>query len=313
MARRSSSRWTVLTAVVALTLLVSGLAGGCGLFGGSGGPVSAVDAGGREIKLDQPPDRIISLAPSNTEILFALGLGDRVVGVTSYCNYPAETAAVEKIGDYWSPNYEAIVALEPDIIFAVGTPDSQQVVDLEGYGLSVFLLQAATVEQVAGDIRLIGAVTGATEAAEALAADVSERITSITATLAPVADAERPSVFWVLDSGLWTVGPGSFVHDVITLAGGRNVAADLGQAYAQYSMESLLAADPDVIIVPLLDATLGDALAALEGWDSLRAVQEGRVYQVDPDIVSRPGPRIAEAIETVAGLLYPDLFPAAGN
>lgn len=303
----------VLVGIIVLALVATGLSSGCSLFGGGKRPVAAVDAGGREISLEEAPGRIVSLAPSNTEILFALGLGDRVVGVTNYCNYPAEVAGVEKVGDYWSPNYEAIVALEPDLILAVGTPDSQQVIDLEGYGLTVFLLQAETVEQVPEDIRLIGTITGATEAAEALAGEVTGRIDAVKAAVGSVAATDRASVFWVLDSGLWTVGPGSFVHDLITLAGGSNVATDLGQAYAQYSMEGLLQADPDVIIVPLLDSTLGDALTALEGWDSLRAVREGRVFQVDPDVVSRPGPRIAEAIELVAGLIYPDLFPSSGN
>jgi len=291
------------TAVIIAALTLCGA--GCALFG-AGGPLSVVDSAGREVSLDKAPEKIVSMAPSNTEILFALGLGERVVGVTTYCNYPPEAGSVEKVGDSYAPDYEKIVALEPDLVMAVGTASSQLVQDLENYGLPVFVLQAATVDDVAGNIELAGEITGARDEAAGLAADIRERIEAVEERVARVAAENRPTVFWCLDSMLWTVGPGSFVHDLITKAGGDSIGKTLGQPYGQFSMESLLEADPDVIIIPLLDSSVRETLAGLDGWASLTAVKEGRVYEIDPDTVSRPGPRIAEAIETIAGILYPE-------
>lgn len=290
-----------LVRVLVLLVIVSLVAGGCALVGKRG--VSAVDDAGREISLERAPRRIVSMAPSNTEILFALGLGERVVGVTSWCNYPPETAGVEKVGDSWAPDYEKIVALEPDLVLAVGTAESELVKRLEGLGLKVFILQAETVLQVPEDIEQVAAITGVPEKGTEVASDLRRRIEAVQGRVGVVTEGERPTVFWVLDADLWTVGPGSFVHDLIVLAGGVNIAGTLGQASGQLSLETVLEADPDVIIIPLLDPSLPEALGRLSGWASLRAVRDGRVYQIDPDVVSRPGPRIADALEEVAKLL----------
>jgi iron complex transport system substrate-binding protein len=299
----------------ALTLVLVALAlaiavAGC-IFGG--GRVMVTDDAGRQITLEQAPEKIVSMAPSNTEILFALGLGERVVGVTTYCDYPDETADVAKVGDSYSPDYEKIISLEPDLVLAVGTADSELVKGLEGYGLTVCVLQAETVAQVPDDIELVGQVTHAGKAAKTVADDVRARIKTVSDRISGTAPADRPVVFWCLDDLLWTVGPGSFVNDVIAIAGGQNIGATLGQAYGQFSLESLLEADPGVIIIPILDPAVPGKLAQLDGWETLTAVKSGRVYQIDPDIVSRPGPRIAEAVEKVAGLLYPSLFGDGGQ
>ncbi len=270
--------------------------------------ISVVDNAGREIKLDRAPRKVVSMAPSNTEILYALGLGDRVVGVTTYCNYPPEAANVAKVGDAYSPDYEKIVSLEPDLVLAVGTADSQIVKGLESYGLKVFVLQAATVDAVPGTIELVGQVMGVRAKGKEVADALRERIAAVKRRI-PEAQADRPSVFWVLDSDLWTVGPSSFVGDLISAAGGVNIAADkLGTEYGQLSLEYILETDPEVIVIPVLDPSVPAALEKLVGWDTLTAVKNGRVYQIDPDVVSRPGPRIAEALEEVAGLFYPDVF-----
>jgi iron complex transport system substrate-binding protein len=295
-------------ALVVILALLAGLA----LFSGCGrGKVTVTDDAGRQVALDRTPRKIVSMAPSNTEILFALGLGERVVGVTNFCNYPPEATGVAKVGDAWAPDYEKIVSLQPDLVLAVGTAASELVKGLEGYGLKVLVLQADTVDKVAADVELVGQVTGVAKAAKRLAADILARLAAVEQKTSGIASADRPSVFWILDNSgnvLWTVGPGSFVHDVILQAGGRNVAESTGQAYSQFSLEGLLEADPDVIIIPVLDPSVPTALAGLPGWADLTAVKNGRVYQVDPDIVSRPGPRIAEAVEKVAALLHPNLF-----
>ncbi|MDQ7792902.1 MAG: ABC transporter substrate-binding protein [bacterium] len=291
----------LVTFLVAL-LMVAGCRGGAAPAGRS-----FTDGAGRQLILGEIPRRIVSMAPANTEILFALGLGSRVVGVTTWCNYPPEAAGTEKVGDAWAPNYELIVGLEPDLVLAAGTAESEIVTRLEALGIPVFVVDAPTIEAVGQQILLIGEVTGASIEAGDIAAGIGRRLDDVRGRVM-AAGGERPSVFWVLDEFLWTVGPGSFVHDLITLAGGRNLAEGLGLPYAQYSLEVLIEQDPDVIIAATLDPSFGPGLADLPGWNSLKAVREGRVYRVDGDLVSRPGPRVAEGVETVARLLYPEIF-----
>lgn len=295
----------VLAVAIAGSLALGALAGGC-VFGPK--KVTVTDDAGRVLTLETAPEKIVSMAPSNTEILFALGLGGKVVGVTSFCNYPAETASVEKVGDSYSPDYEKIVSLEPDLVLAVGTAESEQVKGLEGYGLNVLVLQAATVDQVAADVELVGKVCRVDKEAKALADDIRSRLATVGDRVAAIPEADHPTVFWCLDAALWTVGPQSFISNVVRMAGGQNTGDSLGMDYGQFSMETLLQADPDVIIVPVLDQSVPADLAKLAGWSTLKAVKNGRVYQIDPDIVSRPGPRIAQAVEQVAALLYPDAF-----
>lgn len=291
--------------VVSLASLIS-LAAGCSLFG----PKTTVvnDDAGRKVQLTGQPERIISMAPSNAEILFALGLGDRVVGVSDYDNYPAEAATKEKVGDAYNPNYEKMAALKPDLILAVGTAQSEIVKKLEAYKLNVMVLNATKVRDVLADIDLVGKITGTSAKAAEITAAMDQKLNAVAAKVATVPADQRPTVFWALDPSLYTVGPGSFVDDLINLAGGRNLAADAKQDYPQYSQEALIAEDPDVIIIPLLDESMKAQFAAIKGWDTLKAVKDNRVYYIDPDIVSRPGPRIAAGVEEVAKMLHPDQF-----
>ncbi|MHB0884929.1 MAG: ABC transporter substrate-binding protein [Bacillota bacterium] len=290
---------------VSLAAVIS-LVAGCSLFGPKTTTVS--DDAGRQVQLTGQPERVVSMAPSNAEILFALGLGDRVVGVTNYDNYPAETATKEKVGDAFNPNYEKITALKPDLVLAVGTAQSQIVQKLEGYKVKVMVLNAKKVRDVLADITLVGKITGTTAKAAEITGAMDKKLNDIQAKVAAVPAEQRPTVFWALDNTLYTVGPGSFVDDLITLAGGRNIAADAKQDYPQFSQEELLARDPDVIVIPLLDESMKPQFKAIKGWDKLKAVKTNRVYFIDPDIVSRPGPRITAGVEEVAKMLHPDLF-----
>jgi iron complex transport system substrate-binding protein len=304
-------------AAAILTLLIlasSALSSGCLLSREvrdnrkAGFPMTIKDAAGRQVKLSAISKRIISMAPSNTEILFALGLGDRVVGVTSWDNFPPEATAKEKVGDAFNPNYEKIVGLKPDLVLAVGTAQSEIVKKLDGMGLPTFVLQAASLAAVYDEILLVGRVTGASAKADELVASMKAKEAAVAAKVGPLANDRRPRVFWLLDDSLWTVGPGSFVHDLLTKAGGRNVAASAAKPYLQFSMESLLKEDPDVIIIGALAPDIAAKAKKLIGWDMLTAVKKGRVFAVDGDLVSRPGPRVNDGLQTVARLLYPDLF-----
>ncbi len=270
---------------------------------------TVTDGAGRVVTLPAAsPSRIVSMAPACTEILFALGLGDRLVGVTTWCDYPEEARSLTKVGDAWSPDYERIVGLKPDVVLAAGTAESEIVLRLQAYDIPVVVVNAATVDEVPAQVELVGEVTGRIEQARELAASMRSRLQEVRRRVAEIPVTARPTVFWVLDDLLWTVGPGSFVHDLLESSGGRNVAEALGVPYAQYSLEALLEKNPDVIVLAALDPTLGPGLEALPGWSNLRAVREGRVYRVDADLVSRPGPRVVDGVELVARLLHPQVF-----
>ncbi len=297
------------SAVIAATvlLLFAVLAMACRQPAGVPVGPTITDGAGRQVTLSGMPQRLISMAPANTEILFALGLGARVLGVTTWCNYPPEVQAIERVGDAWAANYERILALRPDLVLAAGTAESEIVIRLEALGIPVLVVNAPTAAGVVEQLLMVGSATHAVERANEVAKDMRERMEEIRARVAtPTHD--RPTVFWVLDDQLWTVGPGSFVHDLIDQAGGRNVAEEVGVPYAQYSLEALLQADPDVIIVATLAPGSVAGLSALPGWAELTAVKTGRVHPVDGDLVSRPGPRIVEGLELLARLLHPKQF-----
>ncbi len=270
---------------------------------------------GHTIVLAGYPQRIVSLAPSITESLFAIGAGAQVVGRDSNSVYPPEVADIPDIGSLWQEvPLENILALEPDLVIAAEVITPEQVQQMQEAGLTVFWqANPKDFDGLYRNLRVLAELTGHTEEAEALIADLQERVAAVTARTEDLPEAERPLVFYELDatdpSAPWTSGPGTFIDTAITLAGGRNVGASLQDAWAQISLEALLEANPEVIL--LADAPYGvtpETVAAREGWDALRAVQEGRVYPFDPYLLSVPGPRMVQGLETMAVLLHPDLF-----
>ncbi|HZK48624.1 MAG TPA: ABC transporter substrate-binding protein [Thermoleophilia bacterium] len=267
-------------------------------------PVTVTDDNGVEVTVTARPERIVSTAPANTEILFALGAGDRVVGVTSLDDYPPEVADIEKIGDF-SPNTEAIIALEPDLV--VGYSGNEEALQpLVDAGIPVLILNAASIDGIYTDMTIVGNAIGEPKAAEDLIATVRVELEGIANTAAET--GESPKVFYALDDTLWTVGPGSFVDELITLAGATNVAANGPSPYFQYTPEELVAADPDAVILPMTVFSTIDAFAADPRFAALRAVKEGRVYLVDDITVTRPGPRVTEGLTVLAKALHPDAF-----
>lgn len=274
----------------------------------AGFPMTIKDGAGREVKLQKRPQRMVSMAPSNTEILFALGLGDKVVGVTTFDNYPPEATKKEKVGDSFNPNYEKIVGLKPDLVLAVGTAQSEIVKKLDGLKVPTFVLQASNLSAVYDEIALIGKVTGTAAKAQEVVAGMQAKEKAVLSKVAAVPADKRPKVFWMIDDQLWTVGPGSFINDILVKLGAQNVAAKTGQAYSQFNMESLLKEDPGVIIAGADIPGLLDKVKKLNGWSKLSAVKNNKVYTVNPDLVSRPGPRIIDGLEAAAKVLYPDLF-----
>ncbi len=267
-------------------------------------PVTVTDDNGTEVTVTAQPARIVSTSPANTEILFALGAGDRVVGVTTLDDYPPEVADIEKVGDF-NPNTEAIISLDPDLI--VGYSGNEEALKpLSDAGVPVIILNATSVDGIYTDIAIVGDAVGAPKAAEDLVASLRTEIEGTSNTARET--GENPSVFYALDDTLWTVGPGSFVDELITLAGAANVAAEGPSPYFQYTPEELVAADPDVVLLPMSAFSSTDTFAADARFAPLRAVQEGRVYLIDDITVTRPGPRVTEGLLTLAEALHPDAF-----
>ncbi len=289
--------------VLALVLLVASI--GMLVAGCESKPATFTDGVGRTISLEKTPEKIVSLSPAHTEILFALGLGDKVIGVSNWCNKPEEALDKEKVGDAFSLDKEKLVSLQPDIVFIPGSKDSPQVKEIEDLGIPVYVSNPASVSEVFDEIKRVAEVTGVEDKGQQLADELQNELDGVKQKLEAY-EGSKVKVLILVDPELWTVGPGSFMDEVVALAGGENAIADVDMQYLQVSMEEVLSRDPDVILVTVPEDQCA-ALAERPGWTDLRAVKEGRVYYVDGDLVSRPGPNIVEAIKEVAGYLYPDL------
>jgi iron complex transport system substrate-binding protein len=261
-----------------------------------------------------PPQRIISLAPSNTEILFALELGPKVVAVDDFSDYPADAKGLPKIGgSNGTYNFEQIVALKPDLILAAGITPPEAIKKLEDLKQTVIVLGTpeTTFASISADIAMVGKVTGQADKASQVTDAMQQKIEGIKAKLATV--KTKPRVYWELDATdpakPYSVGPGNFVNDLITMAGGTNIFEKVDSPFPQISSEQVVAADPEVII--LSDAAYGitvDSVAKRPGWQALAAVKQQRVAPIDDNLVSRPGPRIADGLEATAKIIHPELF-----
>lgn len=274
--------------------------------------IHLTDGLGREVNLPGPAQRVISLAPSNTEILFAIGAGPQVVGRDHLSDYPEAAKTVTDIGStYEALNTEQIVALKPDLILAAEVNTPEQVKSLESLGLTVYYLKnPATLEEMYGNLEIAAQLTGHISEAASLIDALKARVAAVDARIAPI--SSRPSVFYEMDATdpakPYTAGKGTFITLLIERAGGHNIAADL-ESYPQLSLEQIVASNPDFII--LGDAAYGTSpasVAARPGWADLSAVKNNHVVAFDDNLVSRPGPRLVDALETLAKILHPGLF-----
>lgn len=276
-------------------------------------PMTLTDGMGREVVLEKAPERIVSLSPSNTEVLYATGAGDLVVGNTEYCDYPEEANEVEKVGGFSAKtiSVEAIVALDPDLVFSNDSGHEPIIEALEGAGVPVYAVKASTFEDVYANLELIGLLTANEEAAAQVVEEMKSRIAAVEEKIVSVPEEERPTVFWeIWDEPLMTSGPRTFSAQMIEIAGGVNIFPDLTEDYPQISVEEVVSRNPDVIMGPDThgDKLIADQLAARPGWEDVTAVVENRIYLIDGNTSSRPGPRLADALEVIAASLYPDLF-----
>jgi len=274
-------------------------------------PLTVTDATGAQVTLEAAPRRIVSTSPSETEILFALGLGDRIVAVSDYDNYPPEALDKPKIGGTWDPNEEAIIAMEPDLVVG-GISMSPDIAErLRSLGLAVYKAHPASLEEALDTIVQFGVLTDAQEEAERLAAAMREDIRRVAEAAAGIPEDEKVKVYFEIAPG-WTVGRGEYLDELIRLAGGINVAGD-AEGWLMVNEEHIIAQNPDVIlyVANLVDFETGKTLEELiksrPGWEKMKAIRENRFAGLDEDIISRTGPRITDALLQIAEALYPGL------
>lgn len=310
---------TGLVALALILVMLSGLVAGCksttdttGPSGSESFPMTVTDDRGRVVTIDKAPERIVSLAPSNTEILFALGLGDRVVAVSDFSDYPSEAKEKPNIGVYPAPNMEQLTDLSPDLILAAEIQTDEVILQLEERGFPVFVLAPQTIDELLESITLVGKITGQNGEASQLVAEMQDRINAVTEQTDSLPQGQRPRVFYIVwHDPLMAPGFGTFQDDLIRKAGGINIARDI-DGWTTISLEAVIQANPEVMIASISyanDDTLTFQYIQTESrLSDADARQNDRVYGIDGDIISRAGPRVIQALELLARMIHPEIF-----
>jgi len=275
--------------------------------------IKFTDALGDEIVLTETPQRIVSLAPSITEILFEIGAGGQVVGRTDYCDYPEEVNDLPSIGGFSaeSISLETIISLEPDLVIGGSVYQAEVIKSLTDSGIPAFVSQPANLAEIKDSLGLIGKITGHADEAQASADEMQARIDAVTQAVAGIPADQRPTVFYeVWHEPLMSANDKTVVGELIDLAGGVNIFADLPDEYPTVSVEQIVEVDPQFIIGPSShgDQMTAEVIGKREGWGNLSAVKNNAIYIVDANIVSHASPRIVIALEDFAKILHPDLF-----
>ena len=280
---------------------------------GQSDAVKLIDDLGVSVEIAGGPERIVSLAPSNTELLYALGLGNKVVGVTEVCDFPVEVAKVEKVAGFNSVNLEKIAAVKPDLVLAARGNDIEGIRSLRELGIRVFSLDIQSLQQLLQAVDRVGALCGVEAEAARLRRGLDKRIQNVADRLAQAQG--KPRVLWGYWSDpVYTAGPGTMIDDVITQAGGFNVASAAERAWPQVGLETILSWAPEVIVTTYLP-TGQDSLATeilrlqkTDGWKMVPAISDSRLYYIEADWLMRPGPRLVNAYEQLARTIHPQLF-----
>lgn len=261
--------------------------------------------------------KIISLSPSQTETLFALGLEDAIIGVSDYCDYPEEAMQKENLGSSWTINLERVIELVPDIVFVYGESHAEALDQIKASGIEVVNLEPETVESVFESILLTGELTGKTDKANEIVEEMRKEKQSI---LEKVSNQTPIPVFYqVWDEPLQTAGPDSFIHELITLAGGDNIAKDAEGSYPMYSVEALIEKNPEIYFMPPhvsdfesmteeMAESIRDEVRNRPGFDQITAIKENRIELLEPNIASRPGVRIIQGLRAFAEAMHPEVF-----
>jgi len=269
---------------------------------------AVVDEVGRRVVLPEHPHRIISLSPSITEILFSLGLEERIVGVSNHSDFPPQALAKPRVGSYINPSLEQVISLNPDLILATAAGNPREFVErMESLGFSVYTVFPKDFDGVLRSISHIAAITGGEHRGAMVVQEMrmrKERILHLTR------GRKRPKVFLQIGtSPIVTVGKGSFADDLISLAGGENIAGGERVKYPRYSIEEVLVKAPDIVIITSMDPRADSHMLAehWNQWKTIPAVKHGRIYVIDSDLIDLPSPRIVDGLEAIAGILHPEI------
>ena len=301
------SRWT---AVIGIGLLVLT---GCSNPSTQKTPAASsyIDDIGRTVQIVGIPQRIISLSPSNTEMVYALGLQDKLVGVTSYDNYPPDAKNKPIVSDYSTVDLEKIVNAKPDLVLADSIHEKDTIPALEKLGITVYTMTPNNIDGILNEIKVLGRITGKTKESNDLVAGMQARIKTVIDITAKLTDVQKPRVLFVTwHDPIWTAGNDTMIQYLINDAGGINIAADL-KGYATITLESVVQRNPQIIVVM---SSMGDQHSSLNyiksnpQFASTDAVKNGQVVEIDADIFGRTTPRIVDGLETLAKILHPELF-----
>jgi iron complex transport system substrate-binding protein len=272
-------------------------------------PLTVIDVTGTAVTIPQEPQRIISIAPSNTEILFALGLEDKIIGITNYCNFPEETKNIEKIGDTFPLNLERIVSLKPDLILAY-TGQLKEIPRLRELGLNTIVIEPLSLKETLKSIQMVATICGIPEKGNALVENLSQRVAKIKTEVSKIEITKKPKIFiGGFYETIWTPGEGTLFNEIISLAGGINIAACLS-GWIEISPELILKEDPDIIIIPIGAMNPGDEKKIKEniyqrpGWSNLSVVKTQKIFIVNEDLFFRAGPRLVDGLERLYKIFY---------
>ncbi|MNW29194.1 Vitamin B12-binding protein precursor [compost metagenome] len=275
-------------------------------------PLTVKDATGHEFTFEKAPERIVSVSPAETEALFAIGLDEEIVGVSDYDDYPQAALAKPKMGGITKPNEESIIAAQPDIVFAGISLSEEATNKLRSLGIQIFKTDPKTFDDVMANITLYGQIADRQVAAKTVTDQMKADIAAVKEGIKNIGEDQRLKVYVEFSPG-WTVGKGEFMDEMITLAGGWNIASDM-TGWNPISEEKVIAANPDVILYGsnVVDSKTGETLEqiikARQGWSKINAIRNNRVFGLEDNLISRPGPRVTEGLKEVAKAIYPEIF-----
>jgi iron complex transport system substrate-binding protein len=284
--------------------------------------VTITDSKGYQTTLESVPNRIVSIAPSVTPILFEIGVGDKVVGLTDYDDAPYDFSAwfaagnMTSVGGFSTPNLETIIFLQPDVIFTTDIT-AAMIPKMRDLGLNVIVIGPNSIDDIYSTIKLIGKATGAENRANELVNRLSSQVNNVVATINAANIAKKPAVYyeiWSSNAGFMTIGPNTWMNDVIEKAGGINIFYNINEAYPTTGSEVIIINNPDVILLPtnmggITSYGSVSDVKARPGWNTINAVKNDRIYVLDETLLTQPGLRVAEQVQAIAACLYPDLFP----
>jgi iron complex transport system substrate-binding protein len=307
----------IIPAALALLVLGAVAVTGCGSDSSSGGgaspvasassgPITVTDGSGHTVTLKQPATRIVSLAPANTEIAYAVGAGDKMVAGTSYDDYPAAAKSLPKIGDFANPNVEKIASFNPDLVLAAGGIQAGLRSKLEKLGMQVYVVDPKTYDGVMTEIANVGQLAGSTEQAQQVVDTMKKAVTDVQAK---VGSAAKVTTFLeIYSKPLMTAGTDTFINDMIGIAGGTNIGAAAGSGYPNFSTEILFKDDPAVYIADSGSMSKPGDLSKRAGYSDLTAIKDGHVYVIQDNLIARPGPRLAQGLQELAKMIHSEAY-----